>query len=75
MSPAANRPTARDVARTDRRWLVMVAAVFSLTVGSLLGVREIYRATGPHPEIAVFVRRVKYYANGLLRQGRLKRHR
>jgi hypothetical protein len=61
-----------DIARSDRRWLLTVLAVFVATVGSLLGVREIYRATGPHPEVVVFMRRVKFYANSLLRQ-RLKR--
>jgi hypothetical protein len=66
-------PGGKDLARTDRRWLLTVTAVFVATVGSLLGVREIYRATGPHPELIVFVRRVKFYANSLLRQGRLKR--
>jgi hypothetical protein len=69
------RPSREDVARSDRRWLVTVATVFAVTVGGLFGIRELYRATGPHPEVVVFVRRVKFYANSLLRQGRLKRSR
>ena len=72
MAFGAKRP-GKDVLRTDRRWLLTVTAVFAVTIGSLLGAREIYRATGPHPEVVVFVRRVKFYANSLLRQGRLKR--
>lgn len=51
-----------------------VFAVFAVTVGSLLLAREVYRATGPHPQIAFFVRRAKFYANSLLRQ-RFKRSR
>jgi len=66
-------PAGKDVARSDRRWFLTVTIVFAVTVGGLLGAREIYRATGPHPEVIVFVRRVKFYANSLLRQGRLKR--
>ena len=64
----------REVTRTDKRWLVAVFAVFAVTVGSLLAAREVYRATGPHPQLAYVVRRAKFYANSLLRQ-RFKRAR
>jgi hypothetical protein len=59
-----------DVARSDRRWLVLVTVVF---LGSLVGLfclRVLYHATGPHPEITTFVRRVKLYANRLVRSAR-----
>jgi hypothetical protein len=59
----------KEVTRTDRRWLLTVTVLFVVTVGSLLASREIYRATGPHPHVAALVRRVKFYANSLLRQG------
>jgi hypothetical protein len=61
------------VTRTDRRWLLAVTLVFGVTVGSLLAAREVYRATGPHPRIAAFVRRVQAHANSLLRLRRFKR--
>jgi hypothetical protein len=62
----------KEVTRTDRRWLLTVTVLFVVAVGSLLAAREIYRATGPHPHVVAFVRRVKFYANSLLRQGRFK---
>jgi hypothetical protein len=61
------------VTRTDRRWLLTVTLVFGVTIGSLLAVREVYRATGPHPRVAAFARRVQGYANSLLRLRRFKR--
>ena len=66
-------PPGKDIRRSDRRWFLTVTAVFAVTVGGLLGAREIYRATGPHPQVITFMRRLKFYANSLLRQGRLKR--
>ena len=63
----------REVTRTDRRWLLTVTLVFGVTIGSLLAAREVYRATGPHPHIAAFIRRVQSHANGLLRFRRFRR--
>jgi hypothetical protein len=62
----------QDVSRTDRRWLIAVVALFAVAAGAVFGAREVYRATAPHPQLSYLFRRVKYYANALLRQGRLK---
>ncbi len=62
----------KEVTRTDRRWLLTATVVFVVSVASLLAAREIYRATGPHPHVVALVRRMKFYANSLLRQGRFK---
>ena len=61
-----------DVAHTDRRWFLAAAAVFVGSLALLLGARVIYQATGPHPEMTVFIRHLKSYANKLLRH-RLKK--
>ena len=64
------RPPREDdeVARGDRRWFLAAVLVFTGSVGGLFGAREIYHATGPHPEVTLLVRRLKSYANRLLRQ-------
>ena len=61
-----------DVARTDRRWFLAAAAVFTGSLALFLGARVLYQVTGPHPEVTVFIRRIKSYANKLLRH-RLKK--
>jgi hypothetical protein len=72
MPQRAQRP-GPDVRRTDSRWLAIGALVFALASGGIFAARELYRATAPHPHIEQLLRRTKYYANSLLRQGRLKR--
>ncbi|HJQ83167.1 MAG TPA: hypothetical protein VKA21_03765 [Candidatus Binatia bacterium] len=66
MTPAPKRRLDED-ARVDRRWFIASAAVFVGSLGGLFGVHAVYRATGPHPEVTLFVRRIKLYANKLLR--------
>ncbi len=67
------QPRSKDeVARVDRRWILTAAVIFAGTLGGLFGAVALYRATGPHPEVTLFVRKVKLYANGLLRH-RLRR--
>lgn len=56
----------REVARSDRRWLMAWAAIFLAMFGLLAGAHGIYRATGPHPEVTVFLRRVKHHARWLI---------
>lgn len=56
----------REVARSDRRWLLAWTAIFLTMFGLLAGVHAIYRATGPHPEVQVFLRRVKHHARWLI---------
>jgi hypothetical protein len=72
MSPERRLPADEEVRRTDRRWFVAATVVFVGSFGGLLGAREVYHLTGPHPEVTLLIRRVKLYANRLLRQ-RLKR--
>lgn len=60
---------AEDLARTDRRWFLAVVIIFTGSLVGLVAAREVFHATGPHPEVTLLVRRVKGYANRLLRQG------
>ncbi|MCW5893903.1 MAG: hypothetical protein KIT14_25650 [bacterium] len=56
----------REVARSDRRWLMVWAAIFLAMFGLFAAAHGIYRATGPHPEVQVFLRRVKHHARWLI---------
>jgi hypothetical protein len=64
----------REVARTDRRWLLAAADVFAGWLGAFAAARALYVATGPHPEVTLFLRRVKSYANKLLHHRVRRRH-
>jgi len=67
--PRADRgggPRRHDVARTDRRWLLAVAALLAAWLGVFVGAGAIYRATGPHPRVGTFLRRVQHHTRGLL---------
>jgi hypothetical protein len=55
-----------EVRRVDRRWLVAWVGVFVLLLGGFAGLHQIYRWTGPHPEVTVFIRRVKHHARWLI---------
>jgi len=68
----AREASAEQVARVDRRWFLAALAVFVATVAGMLAAVFVYRITGPHPQVTLFVRHVKRYANQLLRQ-RLRR--
>ena len=68
------QPWQRTV-RSDRGWFLIVVLVFTISTGGLAGAYAVYRATGPHPEVTVFVRRVKGYANRILKVGRLRQPR
>ena len=56
----------REVLRIDRRWLVTWIVSFC---GSLLlfsGAYAVYKATGPHPEMTVFLRAVRHEVRWLI---------
>jgi hypothetical protein len=44
-------------------------AIFAGSLVGLLAARGVYQATGPHPQVTLFVRRLKRHANSLLHQG------
>jgi hypothetical protein len=55
-----------EVARSDRRWLLLAAGVF-LGACALLGCAiALYRLTGPHPDVTLLVRSVKRVARQLV---------
>jgi hypothetical protein len=56
----------REVMRGDSRWLVMWLAVFSASLGLLVAIWTIYRATGPHPEIDAGLRWIRREARSLV---------
>jgi hypothetical protein len=62
----ANRGPRAQVTRSDTRWLLAWVGVFLAAMLALLAVHQVYRLTGPHPQVTVFVRRLKHYARWLI---------
>lgn len=50
----------------DLRWLLIMAVAFILSLAALAGMYAIYHATGPHPQVTMALRRMRYYARWLL---------
>ncbi len=69
----AREPLAREVERSDRRWLLTTAIVFAGFVVLLLAAYGVYRATGPHPHAHAVVRQVKHFAHWVLPDVQRKR--
>ncbi len=40
--------------------------VFAAAILSLLAARQVYHLTGPHPQMTVFIRRLKHHARWLI---------
>ena len=59
---------ARELKRSDRRWLLVVVGTFAVSMSMFVGAHQLYLATGPHPEVTVFIRRVKYLARRFVPQ-------
>ena len=60
MSGDRRRMTAREeVAASDRRWLLVAILVFFVSCAALAGVIAVYRWTGPHPDVILFLRAVR----------------
>jgi hypothetical protein len=64
--PRQGRTHWAAVVRSDVRWLLAWFAVFVAAIVMLLGAHQLYRLTGPHPEITVFIRRLKHHARWLI---------
>jgi hypothetical protein len=56
------RKTDDEVARSDRRWFLVAASIFAGSIGLMVGAHQVYRATGPHPEVTVFIADMKRVA-------------
>jgi hypothetical protein len=54
------------VARSDVRWLLAWLAVFAAAILTLLAAHQVYRLTGPHPQMTVFIRKLKHHARWLI---------
>jgi hypothetical protein len=67
--PTGGKRPRDEVARADRRWLLLATFIFAGSLGASGAAIAIYRATGPHPAMAPVIRRMKLYANQLLRHG------
>jgi hypothetical protein len=54
------------VARSDVRWLLVWLAVFAASILTLLAAHQVYRMTGPHPQVTVLIRKLKHHARWLI---------
>jgi hypothetical protein len=72
-APGVSRRTEDEVARSDRRWLLAIIAVFTISLSTFFGAYQLYRVTGPHPEITLFLRRAKGLAKQILPRWRKSR--
>ena len=52
--------------RSDVRWLLAWLAVFAAAILALLAAHQVYRLTGPHPQVTVFIRQLKHQARWLI---------
>ncbi|HZP41664.1 MAG TPA: hypothetical protein VFD84_09140 [Candidatus Binatia bacterium] len=59
-------PVRDEVAASDRRWLLLAVLVFLVTCALLAGAIALYRWTGPHPSVTLFLRSVKRLARRLV---------
>lgn len=70
------RPPRHDppshVVQSDRRWFLVLAAGFVASFGGLFSLHAIYRATGPHPNVTIFLRSLKSQLSRLV--PRFRRH-
>jgi hypothetical protein len=56
----------REVLRLDRRWLVTWITSFAGSLALFFGAYAVYKATGPHPQVTVFLRQVRHEARWLI---------
>jgi len=56
----------REVERTDRRWFVLTLVGFTALLGLFFGARAVYHLTGPHPQVTLFLRRVRGLARWVI---------
>jgi hypothetical protein len=56
----------REVWQIDRRWLVTWVVSFAASLALFFGAYAIYKATGPHPQVTVFLRAVRHEVRWLI---------
>jgi len=56
----------RDVERDDRRMLILWAASFAAALGLFAAATQVYRFTGPHPQVTALIRQMKHQARWLI---------
>jgi hypothetical protein len=57
---------AREVERSDRRWFLLTLVGSASLVGLFFGARAIYHLTGPHPQVTLFLRKVRGVARWVI---------
>lgn len=56
----------REVLQIDRRWLVTWLVSFLGSLALFFGAYALYKATGPHPQVTVFLRAVRHEVRWLI---------
>ena len=63
--PVPRKPRSA-VPADDLRWLLITGAAFVVSLAVLAVLHWLYRATGPHPEMVMLLRRLRRYSRWLL---------
>lgn len=62
----SSRKHRAGTARSDIRWLLAWGGVFAAAIVTLLVAHQIYRLTGPHPQMTLLIRMLKHEARTLI---------
>ena len=55
-----------EVARSDARWLLAWIGVFAGSMLLIVVAHQVYRLTGPHPQVTAFIRQLKHHSRWLI---------
>lgn len=56
----------REVFQLDRRWLLTWIASFVASLLLIFAAYGVYKATGPHPEVTLLLRKVRHHVRWLI---------
>jgi len=55
-----------EVARSDRRWLLAWSGAFLVFLVLIFSAYGIYKLTGPHPQMTLFLRQLRHHARWII---------
>ena len=64
--PTVSRSHRAEVARSDVRWLLAWIGVFAGSMLLIVAAHQVYRLTGPHPQVTAFIRQLKHHSRWLI---------
>jgi hypothetical protein len=64
--PTVSRSHRVEAARSDTRWLLAWIGVFAGSMLLIVVAHQVYRLTGPHPQVTAFIRQLKHHSRWLI---------